>query len=118
MNLRHAAALALVGWYLLRPPGPNNGAPDFKAPLSRWTYSGSFDSAKGCERERDSRIDLGEHTIHDMKDTVDKLDQRQAVVSKERLQAFREDFGEARTFWIQYTASQCVATDDPRLKGK
>jgi hypothetical protein len=118
MTPRHAAALALVGWYLMRPPGPNNGAPDFRAPLSQWTYSGSFDSAKDCQRERDSRIDLGVKTIHDIRETVDGLTRQQAVLGKDRLQTLREDAGEAQTFWLQYTASQCIATDDPRLKQK
>jgi hypothetical protein len=117
MNPRHAAALALVGWYLIRPPGPDNGEPDFEAPLSRWTYSGSFDSANECERERDSRIDSGERNTHEIKGTVDALARQQGVVSEDRLKSLREEFGKAQTLWVQYSASQCIATDDPRLKG-
>jgi hypothetical protein len=52
MNLRHAAALALVGWYLMVPPftaqraGPVDV--DDQAPLSKWTIAGSFDTAEQC----------------------------------------------------------------------
>ena len=54
MTLRHAAALALVGWYLMVPPATApNGTKGAKlmtdAPLSRWFMHGSFDSAKQCE---------------------------------------------------------------------
>lgn len=49
MNLRHAAALALVGWYLMLPPllrdrrDWNTGAP-----LSQWTIIKSFHTRKDC----------------------------------------------------------------------
>ena len=36
MNLRHTAALALVGWYLMVPP-ISRGSADFKAPMREWT---------------------------------------------------------------------------------
>jgi len=115
MNPPHAAALALVAWYLLRPPGPNNGAPDLSAPLSQWTDSGSFDSAKECERIRDSRTDLGERKIHEIKEKIDALAQQKPIPSEDNLRTLRENFEEARTFWMQYSYSQCVASDDPRL---
>jgi hypothetical protein len=48
MKPRHAAVLALVGWYLLIPPVTKNTAhPD--APLSKWQKFGTFDSVKDCE---------------------------------------------------------------------
>jgi hypothetical protein len=50
MKLSHAAALALVGWYLMAPPvhAPNHKV-DFHAPLAKWTILGSFDKAEDCE---------------------------------------------------------------------
>jgi hypothetical protein len=50
MNLRHAAALALVGWYLMVPlpgndPIPNAGVRSFL----KWIHLQSFDSAAECE---------------------------------------------------------------------
>ncbi len=66
MKVRHAAALALVGWYLMVPPvGQDPGAlgkwvpeiwnppparwsPVLDAPFGQWENKGSFDLAKDC----------------------------------------------------------------------
>ena len=48
MKPRHAAALALVGWYLMMPPLGSDGRPDDSAPLPQWKIRGSFDTAAGC----------------------------------------------------------------------
>jgi hypothetical protein len=50
MNLRHAAVLAVAGWYLIAPP-PINGdlnrlATD--APIRDWQVIHAFDSAGEC----------------------------------------------------------------------
>jgi hypothetical protein len=66
MNLRHAAALALVGWILMVPPltqtGPDsyNLPADTSAPLSKWTYKAvdHFDSEDECKTELNSRQEL------------------------------------------------------------
>jgi len=89
MNLRHAAALALVGWYLLLPPWVAYDTFDASAPLSKWQHSYSYDSATECESDRSSMIDYYSHHP--------KADQ-------------------ANWFLRLHIASQCVATDDPRLK--
>ena len=53
MNPHHAAALALVGWYLMMPPvNPNNMRVNTDAPISDWEIRNSFDSASQCERLR------------------------------------------------------------------
>ena len=58
MNLRHAAALALVGWYLLIPPvfsamGSHPRAfNDLNAALNKWDIQGSFDSETSCVKEK------------------------------------------------------------------
>ncbi len=44
MNLRHAAALTLVGWYLMVPPESG-----MKLPISQWEHVGSFDKIDDCE---------------------------------------------------------------------
>ena len=52
MRPSHAAALALVGWYLMTPPTTGNPKPfehDVTAPLSRWTVDQAFDTAAECE---------------------------------------------------------------------
>jgi len=63
MNPRHAAALALVGWYLMIPPKIegwyfkdwhffNGVRADERAPLDNWKILKSFDSAGECEAYR------------------------------------------------------------------
>ena len=49
MNLRHAAVLALVGWYLMTLPMGADHLPNESAPLTQWTHISGFDSAKDCE---------------------------------------------------------------------
>ncbi|HWN58602.1 MAG TPA: hypothetical protein VNO74_10910, partial [Methylomirabilota bacterium] len=49
MKARHAAALALVGWYLMVPPIANNGRVDADVPLLRWWKFEKLDSAQECE---------------------------------------------------------------------
>jgi len=50
MKPRHAAALALVGWYLMIPPrSSGQKAVDSGAPLSKWTVSSAYDAAHECE---------------------------------------------------------------------
>jgi hypothetical protein len=50
---RHAAALALVGWYLIVPPRGNNGS---QAILSGWTIVHSYDTARECEQAHKDRL--------------------------------------------------------------
>jgi hypothetical protein len=44
-KLQHAAALALLGWYLMTPPVPDTGTPQYNAPLAQWDIQRVFDSA-------------------------------------------------------------------------
>jgi hypothetical protein len=48
MKLRHAAALALVGWYLMMPPSDGHSI-DRNAPLDKWEVYSGYDTAKECE---------------------------------------------------------------------
>jgi len=65
MKPLHAAALALVGWYLMLPPPHTEYAQsgqiidvraDNEAPLSQWTIARSYDTAAQCMTEKDPRI--------------------------------------------------------------
>ncbi len=98
MKPRHAAALALVGWYLMVPPIGLDGMPDAKAPLSRWTIGlmGSYDTARACKdrklKDLDAAADYGKKhpELWDDPATRKMKDSR----------------------WEE----QCIASDDPRLK--
>src|SRR6266851_5482863 len=83
----HAAALALVGWYLMMPPWYNDEKePRLNAPIAAWEILGSYDSADQCMRK--------------LVELANKAFARSTP--KER-----SEFG-----------VNCIATDDPRLKGK
>jgi hypothetical protein len=49
MKLRHTAAVALVGWFLITPPPQTNGHYDTSAPLSQWKIEGGAGTRKECE---------------------------------------------------------------------
>jgi hypothetical protein len=95
MKLRHAAALALVGWYLMMPPvvpdpkHPGNFAAIKGTPLSYWEKIGSFDTAKDCEDARQKNVDA-------------------AMVPLPTTRASKE-------WWAKVDLSDCFASDDPRL---
>jgi len=94
MTLRHAAALALVGWYLMIPPikTDRHGLldADWHAALSQWTTIQAYDTATGCKQDR-AKFLL--KAMEDIKPT-------DTSVAWE-------------TAWDH---SQCIATDDPRLR--
>ena len=46
---RHAAALALVGWYLMAPPLYHDHTADLDAPIGSWMILSSYDNASDCE---------------------------------------------------------------------
>ncbi len=95
MNPRHTAALALVGWYLMTPPfasGPTGF--DANAPLSRWPISQAFDTASECNADRTGVIQVSAGVARAVSDPT------------------------AQRHLKLWLASQCIATDDPRLKGK
>jgi hypothetical protein len=95
MNLRHAAALALVGWYLMMPPPRTVGdhfETNFYAPLSKWTMIRRFDLQPQCEAAREA---------YQQKPTGNLI----IMLGATEAQATTK-------------ASRCVADDDPLLKDK
>ena len=56
MKSHHAAALALVVWYLLHPPlphlNPHASRVDPAAPLARWTIVKTFPTRKECDAHK------------------------------------------------------------------
>jgi hypothetical protein len=67
MNFSHAAVLALIGWYLLIPPPPNNDYEQLapKAPLSSWEQIDSYATLRQCRKdiERAMNADRSAETI-------------------------------------------------------
>jgi hypothetical protein len=103
---RHAAALALVGWYLMVPPDSTvPHSVDSAAPMSRWSIVTNFESADTCKQA------LTE--LQNKNGDPAKLD------ATGRLRRFQKrepaDLGLARA---RIDHASCIATGDPRLKEK
>jgi hypothetical protein len=111
MRLRHAAALALVGWYLMVPPAsdwtkseptlvatkPSVGGADygvfgfFSPRFSRWIKKGDFDSRMECDEAR-------QH-----------FKSRYGAEASRFPNKAKQDMAD----W-----ASCISADDPRLKEK
>lgn len=91
MKLRHAAALTLLGWYLMIPPIQPDGTVDSDAPLARWRIEGNLNSSASCEAMRDS-----------LRGTTALARGAQEPPVEVELAADHQ--------------AVCVATDDPRLE--
>jgi hypothetical protein len=116
MNLRHAAALALIGWYLMAPPLSKDGKPNLSAPLSQWNQTGGFDSAKACDNKRESRRKLAAEALNEVQQEMEALPPSNRPLSQSAPKVYQDDVF-ASTFAVLVAASRCIATDDPRLKG-
>ncbi len=92
MKPHHAAALALIGWYLMVPPAIGTGLPDKTAPLGKWEIENSFETADDCMRNRGEFSDDGMRRV--------------------KLKRSRQDI----ILGIQFIDATCISTDDPRLK--
>jgi hypothetical protein len=94
MTLRHAAALALVGWYLMVPMPGNDPIPNAEVrSFAKWIHVHSFDSADTCEAGKIRLIrsglkpfELGSYPEQEVKKVL--------------------------------LIGRCIASDDPRLKEK
>jgi|SRR5208282_3053136 len=106
MNLRHAVALALVGWYLILPPAlaTNPNKPDLTAPLSKWTVHDKMQTATECERKRRLAVMLAHDP--DFKEYGEATArQKRQPWSIEKVREFIDPL-------------KCISSDDPRLRGK
>lgn len=109
MNLRHAAALTLVGWYLMIPPPQDFGAPR-KTSLSQWDQVSAFDTAAACEA-----------SLADLWDCAQELRKNPrggaACAKIENSKTLFVDIGTGEREKLVYRLAnvRCVATDDPRL---
>jgi hypothetical protein len=105
MKLRHATALAIVAWYLLIPPIGADNKVNVHAPLSTWRKGVKFDSEKKCG---DSLKDAIQNPM-----TPDEYQAAAEATRKTKMHPLSKSEMTKRT-----AESQCVAADDPRLKGK
>jgi hypothetical protein len=92
VNLRHATALAIVGWYLMVPTPAPETFMTVTPPIGRWAHRGSYDSEKECDQALDEMYRKSERAGFEMK-------------------GFSPE--DVRRSWA---FAQCISTDDPRLK--
>ncbi len=108
MKLRHAAALVMVGWYLMIPPGHLASAPahhkqhpvlepDPTAPLNGWYPVQSFSTELLCHQ---GLRDLGAPST-----------------AREHFMKPHRNPGERQFLTRALRSGQCIAADDPRIKG-
>ncbi len=95
MKPHDAVVLALAAWYLMLPPPLAHMSPpvDFDAPLSEWRLVSVHDSVVGCVQELLASYRLAKTEL--LANPTDENDR------------------------IQFNAlenSQCIASDNPRLK--
>jgi hypothetical protein len=96
MKPRHAAALGLVGFYLMVPPYSERPIPPRNLPpLSKWSIYQRYNTLDKC---RQVRSDI---TSGWLQDSPPDFEQR---------------FGDK--FKSTFARAQCVTTDDPRLEEK
>ena len=117
MKLVHAVALALVGWYLIIPPivgTPPKAFPE--ATFDQWHTMDVFDSVADCQRARTQMRSVNANALPiDPKayhlgsrpsDPAQTREwDRQLALLKTALADSVHDAG-------------CIASDDPRLKGR
>ena len=108
MNLRHAAALALVGWYLMVPPSKRNDAP-----LSEWTVSLSYASAEACQSAQNKNRDQAAAKLK----TYDNMTDKQRRDLQHNQASLDQEMADSDSFEAAFQ-SACIATDDPRLMEK
>ncbi len=98
MKFRHAVALA--GWYLIVPPAGRTARVGLAMPLSQWTTVGAFDSAAKCESGKRKGLPLIEKRI------------------KKNAEKAGAPAHDSDVQLLAQSLLRCVASDDPRLKGK
>jgi hypothetical protein len=107
MKACHAAAIALVSWYLVAPPVRDSGTEpaylDTHADYREWKVLHTFNSIDDCE-------------AGDQRAKSDAADGD--------LTAFGDDGASIGAFGTslqplldQQTAAECIAADDPRIEG-
>src|SRR5271166_5087637 len=103
MKPRHAAALALVGWYLIAPSPRTQDGTDYdpKEPLSEWTLVAKFDKIEDCRTypAREPEIMHGFYVDHP---EIPPSAERDATADWNNLMVY----------------AQCVESNDPRLEPK
>ncbi len=116
MKPRHAAALALVGWYLMTPPPQKLGDNADNLSFGRWGIQQSFDSATACERARKLTISrASKQPVNAEGQTKEDVNMVNKMVAKYVSPSMSPTPFKA-TAINPNLAAVCISTDDPRHK--
>jgi hypothetical protein len=107
---RHAAALSLVGWYLMLPPLADRAYDlsqprliEGDAPLSEWIIKRAYDTAEECVKAQkalhDDSYPIESKYVNSNHEDADSTERIKTIDIVQNLQA------------------ECIETDDPRLNG-
>jgi len=113
--LRHTAALALAGWYLILPNPLLDGSPDTNAPLSAWSQSGIFDRAADCEQANLKLIQRARQQLSRFEKQIDSSPKNSGPTT-EAAAALSTKYNDIKAGAMRALFSQCVSSDDPRLR--
>ena|SRR5579863_3161482 len=130
MKVRHAAALALTGWYLMVPPVWDIVHPgackndlhslscfkaltrfDANVPFRVWQQQGEFDRVADCHAEGKRQLDEAKSFARIV---AEKFGDNFNNIGMTRQQVVDISY---QAMLDRDSNLQCVATDDPRLKG-
>ncbi|MGB3552905.1 MAG: hypothetical protein WA993_19660 [Candidatus Binatus sp.] len=147
MNPRHAAALALMGWYLICPPQASYLDPQcsksslttiqqkkcdseavqivLDAPLAKWQAFENLQNLSDCEADKKSSDTLTPEEISGMKRVWGELSKQTGIspdayaAARHRLQNACKCIAtdKARALGIEGPAPRMAPTDGSRLKG-
>ena len=122
MRPRHAAALALVGWYLMVPPVGHARIRDLlhwidsrvvvtdecnpDAPISEWKQFEAYETLSDCKTNREKAADQTKEKLK----VADKI-VREALGGQPSKEEIQRDQAEVTCA----TYARCIETDDPRL---
>src|SRR5580700_5233337 len=111
MNSRHAAALALVGWYLMTPPlGPTKCSSADPGHANEWAGPLSVQ----CQAKIESQAPLRQwKRVPDSQEFEHKADCERAI-SNDCHREIEPDG--TSSLEDELCNAECIATDDPRLK--
>jgi len=113
----HAAALSLLGWYLMAPPFDPKGNVIEDAPLEKWEILGSFDGADKCGVSRDVFRERLRSEAQDLDAELDaKIPAGKFHSEDEAKEAGRATAAKTDRLRVRFQQVVCVSTDDPRLK--
>lgn len=106
--MRHAAALALVGWYLMVPPNKNEDTP-----LSEWIVRRTYDSAEECQAGASNERAQAAAKLR----YYDNLTASERQNLEHNQEALDREIADNESIDASFR-SACIEKGDPRLKGK